>query len=67
MVEGHFDSLSLESLIPGSVGSGVDIDDLVDRGVFLSPADELADISTHDSSARALVIATSEANLHLSN
>ena len=67
MAEGRFDSLSLESLIPGSVGSGVDIDDLVNRGVFLSPADELADISTDDSSARALVTATSGPNLHLSN
>ncbi len=67
MAEGCFDSLSLESLIPGSVGGGAVIDDLVDRGVFLSPADELADISTQDSSARALVTATSGANLHLSN
>jgi len=47
----------------GLSGMGIDIDDLVNRGIFLSPGDDLVDISTHDSGVKVLVIPTDEGRM----
>jgi acetate kinase len=61
VAKGRWDFLSIRGLSSQGLSEmGIDMDDLVNRGIFLSPRDELVDISTHDSSVQVLIIPTDE-------